>query len=133
MSPIYHLDVHTSHDIQKLEMQGQDMQNQMYQIKATESPKEPCEEEQTSIMLLLLPLYTDLAIYAPQLHNVKFPEKKNGSISAGFIPISCNYYGKLPIESHIVTISTIQGKLEVVTEALENACEKESIKRHFSH
>lgn len=76
MSPIYHLDVHTSHDIQKLEMQGQDMQNQMYQIKATESPKEPCEEEQTSIMLLLLPLYTDLAIYAPQLHNVKFPEKK---------------------------------------------------------
>lgn len=110
MSPIDHLDVDTSHHIQKLKMQGQDMQNQMYQIKATESPKKPCEEEQTLITLLLLPLYTDVAVYVPQVHNVKFPgKKKKGSISKGFIPISCSYYGKLPIESHIVTILTIQG------------------------
>lgn len=44
MSPIDHLDVDTSHHIQKLKMQGQDMQNQIHQIKATESPKKPCEE-----------------------------------------------------------------------------------------
>lgn len=108
MSPIDHLDVDTSHHIQKLKMQGQDMQNQMYQIKATESPKKPCEEEQTLITLLLLPLYTDVAVYVPQVHNVKFPGKQKKAVSPKALYQSHTVImGSFPLRA--ITILTIQG------------------------